>query len=300
MDTARERSTDTTVSPHEIAARIAADPGARGQYRKAAEALECRDCKGTAWFISGRRSGQGSAFGAHHADGCNLASSRPESEPGDLDTPAPALTNEGDGLLMLDSAPLGEPTGPAATRQATKDEDTKGRSGRRHSAEHGIGSTHNQSMNLRSLLRHLATEDDWLTKNGHRRVPLGDRGTPFLRDAVWSMDDFDPADDRRGKLMICWGRVRTVGSNYGMTYFNQGVAANSKGAIALTDAEAQALAAQYTRHGITSPYDFTGGFILAIGHPATPTTRTDRLNVEAERDPRGYLQVAALIPPRTP
>ena len=107
MDTARERSTNRIVTPQDIAARIAADPGARGHYRKAAGTLECRDCQVPAWFITRRTSGQGYAFGAHHAEDCELASSRPPSEPGELDTPAPALTHQDDGVLILDSIPLG-------------------------------------------------------------------------------------------------------------------------------------------------------------------------------------------------
>lgn len=294
MDTARERSTDQTVTPQEIADRITANPGARGHYRKAAGTLECPECQGTAWFITRRTSGQGYAFGAHHAENCELASSRPPSEPGELDTPAPALTHQDDGALMLDAAPLGQSTGTAATRSAADGEDTEGRGGRRHHADHGTGSTHDQHMNLRTLLRHLVTEPHWLRDNGTRRVNLPGRGEPFLADAVWAMDDFDPDDDRRGKQMICWGKVRTVGSAYGRIYFNQGLAATSTGSISLTEADALALAAQYTRHGITKPYDFEGAHIIAVGRAVG--TRNNRLSVEPERDARGDLQVAIRLP----
>lgn len=294
MDTARERSTNRIVTPQDIAARIAADPGARGHYRKAAGTLECRDCQVPAWFITRRTSGQGYAFGAHHAEDCELASSRPPSEPGELDTPAPALTHQDDGVLILDSTPLGQTTGTAATRPAADGEDTEGRGGRRHDAAHGTGTTHDHHMNLRRLLSHLVTDPNWLRDNGTRRVSLSDRGEPFLADAVWSMDDFDPDDERRGRQMICWGRIRTVGRRYSMTYFNQGLAADSTGSISLADADADALAVQYARHGITSPWDFSGAHIIAIGR-ATGTSN-NRLSVEPERNTRGDLQVAIHLP----
>lgn len=294
MDTARERSTDQTVTPQDIAARIAADPSARDHYRKAAGTLECPKCQGTAWFITKRTSGQGNAFGAHHAENCELASSRPPSEPGELDTPAPALTHQDDGVLIPDSTPLGQTTGTAATRPAADGEDTEGRSGRRHHAAHGTGTTHDHQINLRPLLSHLVTEPDWLRDNATRRVRLPERGEPFLADAVWSMDDFDPDDERRGRLMICWGKVRTVASAYGRTYFNQGLAATSTGSISLTEADALALAAQYAGHDITSPYDFMGAHIIAIGRAFG--TSNNRLSVEPERDARGNLQVAIHLP----
>lgn len=294
MDTARERSTDQTVTPQDIAARIAADPSARDHYRKAAGTLECRDCQGTAWFITRRTSGQGYAFGAHHAEDCELASSRPPSEPGELDTPTPALTHQDDGVLILDSPPLGQTTGTAATRPAADGEDTEGRGGRRHDAAHGTGTTHDHHMNLRRLLSHLVTDPNWLRANAATRVRLSDRGDPFLADAVWSMDDFDPEDERRGRQMICWGRIRTVASAYGRTYFNQDLAATSKGSISLTEADALALAAQYAGHGITKPYDFMGAHIIAVGRAFG--TRNNRLSVEPERDARGDLQVAIRLP----
>lgn len=294
MDTARERSTDQTVTPQEIADRIAADPGARGHYRKAAGTLECSECQGTAWFITRRTSGQGYAFGAHHAEDCELASSRPTSDPGKLDTPAPALTHQDDGALIVDATPLGQTTGTAATRPAADGEDTEGRTGRRHHAAHGTGTTHDHHMNLRTLLRHLVTEPHWLRDNGTRRVRLSDRGEPFLADAVWSMDDFDPDDERRRRQMICWGRIRTVGRAYGMTYFNQGLVADSTGSISLADADADALADQYARHRITSPWDFSGAHIIAVGRAFG--TRNNRLSVEPERDARGDLQVAIRLP----
>lgn len=294
MDTARERSTDQTVTPQDIAARIAADPSARDHYRKAAGTLECPKCQGTAWFITKRTSGQGNAFGAHHAENCELASSRPTSEPGELDTPAPALTHQDDGVLILDSTPLGQTTGTAATRPAADGEDTEGRSGRRHHAAHGTGTTHDHQINLRPLLSNLVTEPNWLRENATRRVRLSDRGEPFLADAVWSMDDFDPKDERRGRLMICWGKVRTVASAYGRTYFNQGLAATSTGSISLTEADALALAAQYAGHDITKPYDFEGAHIIAVGRAFG--TSNNRLSVEPERDARGDLQVAIRLP----
>lgn len=294
MDTARERSTDQTVTPQDIAARIAADPSARDHYRKDAGTLECPKCQGTAWFITKRTSGQGNAFGAHHAENCELASSRPTSEPGELDTPAPALEHQDDGVLILDSTPLGQTTGTAATRPAADGEDTEGRGGRRHDAAHGTGTTHDHQINLRPLLAHLVTEPHWLRNNGTRRVRLPGRGDPFLADAVWSMDDFDPEDERRGKLMICWGRVHNVRPAYGRIYFNQGLAATSTGSISLTEADALALAAQYAGHDITSPYGFSGAHIIAVGRPVG--TRNNRLSVEPERDARGNLQVAIHLP----
>lgn len=294
MDTARERSTDHTVTPQEIADRITADPGARGHYRKAAGTLECPECQGTAWFITRRTSGQGYAFGAHHAENCTLANSRPPSEPGELDTPAPALEHQDDGVLILDSTPLGQPTGTTATRPAADGEDTGGRSGRRHHADHGTGNTHDHQINLRPLLAHLATEPHWLRNNGTRRVRLPGRGEPFLADAVWSMDDFDPEDERRGKLMICWGKVHNVRPAYGRTYFNQGPAATSTGSISLTETDALALAAQYAGHGITALYEFKGAHIIAVGRPFR--TRNNRLSVEPEQDHRGNLQVAIRLP----
>lgn len=294
MDTARERSTDQTVTPQEIADRITADPGARDHYRKPAGTLECPKCQGTAWFITKRTSGQGCAFGARHAENCELASSRPTSDPGELDTPAPALTHQDDGVLILDATPLGQPTGTAATRPAADGEDTEGRTGRRHHADHGTGTTHDHHINLRPFLSHLVTEPDWLRDNATRRVRLSDRGEPFLADAVWAMDDFDPDDERRGKLMICWGKVRTVAPAYGRIYFNQGLAATSTGSISLTEADADALAAQYAGHKITSPYDFKGAHIIAVGRAVG--TSNNRLSVEPEHNTHGHLQVAIHLP----
>lgn len=294
MDTALERRSNRFVTPQEIADGIAADPGARRHYRKAAGTLECPECHGAAWFINRRTSGQGYAFGAHHAENCELASSRPASEPGELDTPAPALTHQNDGALILDATPLGQTTGTAATRPAADGEETEGRSGRRHNAAHGTGTTHDHHMNLRRLLSHLVAEPNWLCDNATTRVRLPDRGEPHLADAVWVMDEFDPTDDRRGKLMICWGKVRTVGRARGTTYFNQGLAATSTGSISLTDADADALAAQYARHGITSPYDFVDAHIIAIGRAFI--TSNNRLTVEPDHDARGDLQVAIRLP----
>lgn len=268
MDPAIYYPDNSRIYAKQVADKIQNDPSSRTLYRSESKNLGCPECEGNAWFRRGSRNGQAATFGAHHIEGCQLASSYPESDPGVLEASAPELTNEFK-ELSIRFTPLGVHSDAGNIRDRGPIEGDSGRTGRSHLAEFGEASSRTKHVELRSILGNLVTVHTYVEDLGELRINLPDREDVLPKDAFWSMSDFDLNNNSRiGKQLIVWGKVRTVNpKDYGV-FFNQGVSGRNKGSILVSPEDITDLVNQYSRRGVQDVYDFSDGwFIIAIGRP---------------------------------